>query len=296
MNRFAAARQRKRGTWFVIATLLLSIAAHAQSDQLPALSPQCPSGAAPKLDSVTVTVGIWPAERWRDEKYGKAQQLRMGYYADGIRQHFVAPSTLGELPVLGEVLSQRKVDDGSRSVVSAGLVLVVTPEGRVRTMAWQQVPLSTPLAAALVDAVRAADSAQTFDGIPREAKAGDTLLFTIGSRRDALPPGGAALLRARIESYVVDQPPMIVKMKNPEYPENARRNFADNDGVVSFIMGSQDRPYMPSFQVTRTDFTDFEPAMRSALTESTFRSARSGECRVPQLAQQAFRFEVNRRP
>lgn len=102
--------------------------------------------------------------------------------------------------------------------------------------------LSTPLATALVAAVRAADSAQAFDGIPREEQASDTLLLQIGSRHDELPHGGAALLRAQIASYVGDQPPMVVKMIELRYPENARRKSAGNSGVASVIMGSQDRP------------------------------------------------------
>lgn len=53
---------------------------------------------------------------------------------------------------------------------------------------------------------------------------------------------------------------------------------------------------MPSFQLIRTDWPDFESAIRSAFVESTFMSARSRECRGPQLVTQSFRFDVRRRP
>jgi hypothetical protein len=273
----------------------LPITVAAQADQIPALTPQCDAGAAPKVDTATVTVGLWPADRWKDRKYGDKQQLRMRYYADAIRQHFVAPPSLGELPLLGEETAGKPNDDGMRSVIAAGLVLVVAPEGRTKTVAWGKRPLSDQLAAALAAAVSAADTAGAFDGIPREAAANDTLLLTVGSRRGELPLGGVALLRARVEGYVVDRPPMARKLATPEYPENARRNFAGNKGVLSVIIGSGGRAYMPSFHLTRTDFSDFELPMRVAVAESIFEAARSGGCRVPQLVQQPFEFHPRAR-
>jgi hypothetical protein len=269
--------------------------ATAQADQIPALAPQCDAGATPKLDTATVTVGLWPAERWKDNKYGDKQQLRMRYYADAIRQYFVAPPSLGELPLLGEETAGKPNDEGMRSVIAAGLVLVVEPGGRTKTVAWGKRPLSDQLAAALAAAVTAADTAGAFDGIPRESRVNDTLLLTVGSRRGDLPAGGVPLLRARVEGYVVDRPPMTLKMATPEYPENARRNFAGNKGVLSVIIGSGGRAYMPSFHLTRTDFADFELPMRVAVAESSFEAAHSGGCRVPQLVQQPFEFHPRSR-
>lgn len=186
-------------------------------------------------------------------------------------------------------------DEGERSVVAGRIALIVKEDGRIARLAWEQIPLLQPLATAILRAALAADSAGAFDGIMREADANDTLSITIGSRRDTLPTGGASLLRARIASYLVDRPTMMVRMGKLAYPENARRQRVSNDALVSFIMGSQDRPYMPSFQVTRTEWPDFEPALRGAIDESTMQSARSGKCRVPQLVQQAFRFDATGR-
>jgi hypothetical protein len=278
-----------------VLTAAIAAPAAGQSDQLPALAPQCPAGAAPVMDTSTVTVALWPAAKWKDKKYSDAQQLRMRYYADGIRGQFVAPRSLGELPILGEVEERkRKSDDGSRSVVRAGIVLVVTPEGRTKTVAWEQVPLSVPLAAALANAVRAADSLGAFDGIPREPEAGDTLLLTLDSRRNELPRGAVPLLRAQVTGYVVERGPLVSTLPTPEFPESARRNFARNKGVVAFIVGTGGRAYMPSFQLTRNDWADFEPPIRAAIAAAEFVPARSGGCRVPQLGVQPFDF--NQRP
>lgn len=107
--------------------------------------------------------------------------------------------------------------------------------------------------------------------------ANDTLLLTIGSRRAALPAGGVAPLR------------VAVKLANPEY---ARRNVADNKGVLAFIVGSGGSAYMPSFHLTRTDFADVEAPMRTAVAESMVAAARSGGRRVPQLVTQPFQCSV----
>lgn len=284
---------RSRIAAAVFGVVAIAAPSRAQSDQHPALTPQCPAGASPILDTATVTVGLWPAPKWKDKKYNDAQQLRMRYYADAIRRHFVAPASLGELPVLGEVeAKQRGTDDGSRSVVSAGLVLVVTPEGRAKTVAWERVPMSVSFAAALANAVRTADTSGAFDGIPREAEAGDTLLLTIGSRRGELPRGAQALLRAQVTGYVVERAPLVSTLPAPEFPENARRNWARNKGVVAFIVGTNGRAYMPSFQLTRNDWADFEPPIRSAIAAAEFVPARSGGCRVPQLGVQPFDFNL----
>jgi hypothetical protein len=85
---------------------------------------------------------------------------------------------------------------------------------------------------------------------------------------------------------------VAVKLANPEYPENARRNVADNKGVLAFLVGSGGSAYMPSFHLTRTDFADFEAPMRTAVAESMVAAARSGGRRVSQLVTQPFQCSV----
>lgn len=264
----------------------------AQADQLPALSPQCPAGAAPKVDSTAVTIGIWPSKKWRDESYDEAQRQRMQYYADGIRQHFVAPASLGELPVLGEGFE--KGGGIERSVLGGSVALIVTPEGRLSKIAWEQSPLSIPLANAITSAATAADSAGAFDGIPRRRNALDTLSLNIGAWTQRVPEKAAALLRARTAAYVVESDANLLRRVPPEYPENAKRNFAENVTVVTFIVGSDGKAHMPSFQAIRTDFRDFEAPIRTAVGEATYRPARSGGCAVPRLVSQQFDFRMHR--
>ena len=259
------------GAVALLVALPMTVAARA--DQLPALSPQCPVGAAPKVDSTAVTIGIWPSKKWRDESYDDAQRQCMQHYADGIRQHFVAPASLGELPVLGEGIE--KGGGVERSVLGGALALIVTPEGRLSKIAWEQAPLSIPIAAT------AADSAGAFDGLPRRRNALDTLSLTIGAWTQNVPEKASALLRARTAAYVVESEAALLRRVPPEYPENAKRTFAENVTAVTFIVGSDGKAHMPSFQAIRTDFSDFEAPIRTAVGEATYRPARSGGCAVP---------------
>ncbi len=272
--------------------LALPVAAAAQADQVSALAPQCPTGAVARVDTSEVLVGLWPSAAWKDEKYNAAQQRRIRYYADAIRLHFTTPASLGELPLLSERLADGKSrDDGSRSVIGGSLALIVRPDGRLDKLAWERVPLSVLLANAITQAAMVADSSGDFDGIPRERNALDTLSITIDSRTRDLPDGAVALMRARITGYVVDRLPARLAQVTPEYPAQAKANFAGNKATVQFIIGTDGRAVMSSFQVTRTDWADFEAPMRSAIASGTYRPAESGGCAVPWLASHPFEFK-----
>lgn len=277
----------------VVLLLALPVAAAAQPDQIAALAPRCPTGAVARVDTSDVIVGVWPSATWKDRKYDAAQQQRIRYYADAIRQHFTPPASLGELPVLSERLADRKTrDDGSRSVIEGRLALIVKPDGRVDKLAWERVPLSVPLANAITQAAMAADASGDFDGIPRGRNALDTLSVTIDSRTGDLPPGAAALMRARVIGYVVDRLPTRLEQMTPEYPAQAKANFAGNKATVQFIIGTDGRAVMSSFQVTRTDWADFEAPMREAIATGRYRPAESGGCAVPWLAWHPFEFKL----
>jgi hypothetical protein len=272
---------------------LLSASALAQADQSPPLAPQCPAGSAARVDTSDVTVGIVPSTEWKDAKYNEADRQRMRFYADGIRRHFVAPLTLGELPWLAEVdQSDRKGDDGTRSSLGGRLALIVTPAGRVSTAAWESVPISVPLANAITGAATLADSSGDFDGIPRRKNASDTLSLTIRSWRQDAPAGAVALMRTQVIGYMIERPAMLLKRRRPQYPENARKKFVENVAMLEFIVGSNGRAVMSSFQITRIDWNDFEATLRQSVAESTYRPARSGGCTVPQLMSQAFEFRI----
>jgi len=277
----------------MVCALLSPRVGHAQADQIPALAPQCPAGSAARVDTSVVTVGIVPSTEWKDAKYTDADRLRMRYYADGIRQHFVAPLTLGELPWLAEVdENDKKGDDGGRSTLSGRLALIVTPAGRVSTFAWESVPISVPLANAIASAAALADSSGDFDGIPRRRYARDTLSLTIRSWRQDTPAGAVALMRARVIGYVIERPAKLLKGQRPDYPENARKNFAENVSLLEYIVGSNGRAVMSSVQITRADWSDFEGVLRESIAESTYQPARSGGCAVPQLVSQTFDFRM----
>ena len=279
------------------ALLLLTTAPMAaQSDAQSAYAPQCPVGTTPVIDSGIVTVQISAASEWRDRKYSAAQRSRIVLYADALRERFVPPSTLGELPTLGVQAADGTTDTSKGSTVvphvaiTGRLVLILDDAGRLKRQAWEEVPLSAAFANAVTDAAAAADSTGGFDGMPPVAPGdGDTLALDITSRTK-LNAAQPVLMRARIVSYVVTQSPAVMRQEPPEYPEQARRARTENDGIVTFIIGSNGRAVSSSVQVTRTNYRDFILPMRRSVANGTYRAGLSGSCRVPIAVRQEFAF------
>ncbi|HYW50862.1 MAG TPA: hypothetical protein VE861_09660 [Gemmatimonadaceae bacterium] len=270
---------------------------------LPAYAPQCPAGATPVIDSAIVTVQIGAAQSWRKHKYSAAQRTRILYYADAIRQHFVPPTSLGEIPMLGvtrtdsgERSSGKRPEAGNRVAVSGRLVIVVKADGRLKAQAWENTPVSVSFANAVTRATVVADSMGAFaDMPPVGSNDGDTLALTIISRAQALE-GEPTLLRARIPAYVAAMGARVERQQLAEYPEAARASAAENDGEVHFVVGSDGRAVPSSVTVTSTEFSDFIEPMRTAVVNGSYHAGISGGCSVPMAVSQEFAFRIRPRP
>ena len=169
-----------------IALLLIAMGSlpSALIAQASAYAPACPAGKTPLIDSSEVVVELAAGDGWHDRRYSDEQRLRILYYADAIGQRFVAPLTLGEIPVLAEMpRGAQQRDNGARLVLSGSLVLLVAPDGRMHLLAWQQRPLSAPLAQALTNAARMAEDSGNFASIlpAGQTKGIDTLLLALRS-------------------------------------------------------------------------------------------------------------------
>ncbi len=247
------------------------------------------------MRSETVILDLAAGAKWKERHFSDADQKTIMFYADAIRQRFAPPSSLGAIPTVAEMDRTGAVDaEGVSSILGGRLVLIARPNGRVRELFWEELPMATPVARAVFTAAMAADSTREFVGIPRINNAGDdTIVVRIVARRDAddtvLP-----LMRASVSSYVADQPPQVLKAATLDFPRSAGRAGVGSPGRVRFVLGSDGRAIMSTLQITRVDWRDFIPAMTRWVERTTFSAAMSRGCAVPALVAQEFGFTVER--
>lgn len=284
--------------WIALAaTGLGAVSLVAQSPPADPLLPVCPVGMSPRVDTTQVLIVLEPAKTFLDSAYTDAQQQQIRFYAEGIARHFVPPVNLGDIPTLVDLPAYYSDgdDDGSRSVLSGRLVLIIRRNGKLKNMAWEYFPLARPLASAVAAAAQAADSAGDFDGImrPIEGASEDTLAIDIRSRIEG-QPAPFPLMRARLPGYRGETLAMVVKRGMLEYPPAAARQRVGTQGEVRFVVGTDGRAVTTLTQVTRAGWRDFVLPMRKAIASTTFEPATSGGCKVPALARQRFNFSATR--
>ncbi|MES3034242.1 MAG: hypothetical protein V4813_09620 [Gemmatimonadota bacterium] len=280
-----------------LASLVFSAGVGAQAPATSPLQPVCADGATPKLQEAEYPVVLRAGTAWNRHEYSAEERTRILFHADAIRQHFTPPPSLGQVPVIAESWIPAWGGAPSlHSAVSAKLVLVMRPNGHVRTSIWQMAPFSLPLATAVMDAVAAADKAGDFEGIPRagEARGDDTLVVQLRSVTAAPGSDELPLMRARLARYVADEPARITKAGGIYYPDGADYSNVENKGEIIALVGSNGKAVMSGTQVSRIEWRDFINTMRGAVESTVYQPARSGGCAVPSLFVHNFDFSVRR--
>jgi len=282
-----------------MAVLGAASACNAQGPATPIspLAPVCPAGASPVVTEGEYPVVIQAGTAWNRHEYDAAERSRILYHADAIRQHFTPPPSLGDVPLIGEsAIGSWGGARSAHSAVGGKIVLVMKPDGRLRTTFWQVLPFSKTFAIAVTNAAMAADTSGDFLGIPRagEARGDDTLVVQL---RTALEPPAAdelPLMRVRLSRYVLEAPSRVTKRGGLYYPDGASYSHVENKGEVLALVGSDGKPVMSATQVTRIEWRDFLSTMTRSIEGTEFDPARSGGCAVPSLSVHVFDFTVRR--
>jgi hypothetical protein len=283
-----------------VALALLTVgAAHAvlaQRSDSPG-TPICPAGASPAVEKRVYTVVAQSALGWAKRAYTDAERQRILFFADAIRQRFVAPSDLGARPILAESMQRGwGATDSPHSTVGGMLVLIVKSNGRIRDQFWQVMPFSAPFSQAVRAAVVAADTSKDFEGIPGHVntRGDDTLVVQLRALRGDASAGELPLMRAELSSYDIQSLPSVTKPGQLYYPVNAGDQGVENQGEMQVLVGSNGRAVMQSSQVTRIDYRDFLSTMRRAIEGTEFEPPTSNGCKVPFIWVQRFNFSVIR--
>jgi hypothetical protein len=280
-----------------LTVLLLPSLLAAQRATVAPSEPICPAGQKPLVDTSTVTVVVNAGTAWNRRQFVEADRTRILYYADAIRQRFVAPPSLGALPVLAEWTHMSWGGEPSRySAVGGKIVLVVKPNGRLRQAFWQVLPFSTPLARAFYLATVVADTSHDFEGIPGDEnrQVDDTLVIQLRSADRASETGALPLMRAQLVSYLPDTPASVIKRGDLYYPLDAERSKVENEGEMQVLIGTDGKAVMNMTQITRIDWRDFITPMRRAVEGTIYQPAMSNGCAVPSIYIQPFKFGLIR--
>lgn len=291
-----------RGLMLRFAILAVSAVASAeqacgQAMERSQFAPVCPSGAEPVVTTQTYTVALTAGTAWNRHVYSPEERMRILYHADAIREHFKQPADLGAVPTLGDLQQAAWGGELSPHAAVAGkLVLVMRPNGRMKTLFWQVIPLSKALGVAINNAAIAADSARAFEGIiaAGETRGDDTLVVQVRSLLNEPTSKDLPLMRAQLQSYMVLSQARVKKEGGLYYPVNAGDSRVENKGEIEVIVGSDGLPVLPTMQITRIEFRDFISTMRRAIEGTTYEPARSGYCAVPSVIRHTFDFSIRR--
>ena len=95
--------------------------------------------------------------------------------------------------------------------------------------------------------------------------------------------------------YQVEQPVTAVPgSPAPRYPDSLRTAGVEGEVLVQFVVDAEGRPDVSTFKVLKANREEFVVAVRSALPEMRFQTARKSGRAVKQVVQQPFMFQVSR--
>jgi hypothetical protein len=270
-------------------------------------TPICPAGKAPVVDTANVVYELSTATRYNGRSFTPEQLQQTMFYADAIRQRFVAPSSLGFMPVLAHASEhasekrRKELDDPPETdfVLQyneiARLLLVIRKDGRLKLAAWESQPRSVALANAIYAATQLAEAEHDFDGIPAPSTGSNSDTLVVVIRENATPNvASLALMRVQYPYYRDSEMADLVKTGVLTYPTTAAQAGVEIDGEVSYIIGSDGKAIEESMQVVRSRFRDFITPMMRAVMTSAYRPAMNNGCAVPMLIVQPFAFRLNR--
>jgi hypothetical protein len=264
------------------ASVMLCGVAHAQ---LP--SPDGTQAAPCRFDTaaatrnVPVTIGLVPGFRHRSS----SAPDDYAFAAQSIRAHFAAPASLA-LPLWARTSLLEHNPSVPPDVLGYGLhgelVFRLTPAGRLADTLVSINTASTALNAALVAAVRSADSAMEF-APPSDEVLGDsgTIVLRLVDWGHHTGPG-VPLMRVDMPTLQVNTPAKVILHAKPQYPDVALEQQIPDTVVLLYVVREDGQVDPGTFRVVAGKFREFAVSAMLALAQSRFMAAQIGECSVPQ--------------
>jgi len=213
-----------------------------------------------------------------------------------VRSHLTLPMQLG-LPVFGGLVDARPFARGpgdAKRTFDVELGFVLHGDGRLTGIVMYATSMSAPIDDSVIEALRAADSAQSMPPIVGLKSGGDSAVFAmrVGIGRDTQVVNVAmATLSVPVEGpFEPVQPEDGVAA--PLYPDGLRRLGVSGSVYMSFVVDEGGRVMLDTRSVRSASAGQFRDAVLSATPRMQFKPARLRGCPVKQLVGQVYNFKM----
>ncbi len=268
-------------------------------DEAPAASAKaCAPTVAARIDTLATTL-------YATTGYNPKAAPEFSQYRDESARRllsFLRPLEFATAPMLEKAAIA--VDSGppqnaSGPMLDAELLILVDRTGHITASRFLRAPEVPELAAALMDAVRRADSARAIAAMPPEVPGATAELairmFGTGSRLPAPVDTAAPVFTIAEPRFVVkrvDVAPRVLPGAFASYPRGQRDAGIQGIVELQFIVGADGRIDPSSVSVVFESHPDFTASVREAMREMRFLPARIGDCAARSWARQRFEFRL----
>ena len=268
-------------------------------DEAPAAPPRaCAPTVAARIDTLATTL-------YATTGYNPKAAPEFSHYRDESARRllsFLRPPEFATAPMLEK--AGIAVDSGSPQyapgpLLDAELLVLLDRTGHITSSRFVRAPEIPELAAAVLDAVRRADSARAISALPVDAP-GTTAELTIrmfgtGSRLPAPVDTTAPVFTIAEPRFIVkrvDVPARALAGARAQYPRTLRDAGITGIVELQFIVGADGRIDRSSVSVVFESHPDFTASVREAMAEMRFLPAQIGDCATRSWARQRFEFRL----
>jgi hypothetical protein len=254
-------------------------------------APVCEAGRTMPIDTATITVALHPLQTFGGPDGPERTSLDAPFFAQAVSQYFKRPTTV----TLPQPQAWHRSQDDSTDVeyfpgATAVMQLRLSDSGRIVSLGWHPPPASPELRRAIVDAVRAADSAQAFVGL-RPETGGGVWLELAGV--DSTQAGDYPLAKLRVTYYAVEQPAAPKHIPTPVYPPQFQHTAIDGRVEAQFVIGPDGHIVPNTLRIVSFTHVGFVEAVRDMFAKATFLPARGHGCAFSTVVHQSVRFRID---
>jgi hypothetical protein len=212
--------------------------------------------------------------------------------AKAIRDNFRRPGSLSfpVSAVFSYSADQRSLDAVYGILRTSELRFRLGPDGRLADTTVSVDTASPELDASLIAAVRLADSTDALAkaGV-MDPRPGGQVIFHLVKSDTRLEPW-VALTRVVFPRIFVDEPPEVVSMPKPRFPESFQQSGTPGLVDFLFVVTPEGRADPKSFRLIRANYREFIEPARAAILSGRFVPANIRGCRIPFFVRQRVTF------
>ena len=215
-----------------------------------------------------------------------------------IRQHFVAPATIGMLaypgtgPPSDQVVPPPEFKNTPRTGSLLGVLHLRVPrDGAPQEVSWELITYDPPTEAEVVRQLTDASGNADLQAIGAASDGGEVRLQLVWlpDSSDVVP-----LVRMRVAEIGIEEPVKYLGGPIPNYPFAQRQQGIEGMAVLRYVVDESGKPVMGTMRAIAASGQAFMDAAIAAVSKSRFRPGRTAGCSMPMLVEQVVRFTIGR--